>query len=99
LSASVSNRFSSPQPNVPGKGIVAGYGAGSWILVCVIGIAAGLAGAALMEALKALEHLAWSFSLGHLLVHSWGGDCADKFRVGWTGQPGRRRWTDARRAS
>lgn len=63
----MSTRFSSPQPNVPGKGIIAGYGGGFWLLVLVIGIATGLAGAALMELLKALEHLAWSFHTGTFL--------------------------------
>ncbi len=63
----MSSRFSSPQPNVPGRGIVAGYGAGFWVLVVVIGIAAGLAGAALMKGLKGLEHLAWSFHSGTFL--------------------------------
>ncbi len=63
----MSDRFSSPQPNVPGKGIVAGYGAGFWMLVVAIGVIAGLAGAALMELLKALEHLAWDFHVGPFL--------------------------------
>jgi chloride channel protein, CIC family len=67
LSASVSNRFSSPQPNVPGRGIVAGYGVGFWILVGAIGIAAGLAAAVLIELLKAFEHFAWSFHSGTFL--------------------------------
>ncbi len=63
----MSDRFSSPQPNVPGQGIVAGYGLRFWVLVATIGIAAGLGGAALMELLKALEHLAWSFDSGTFL--------------------------------
>ena len=65
---SVSNRFSSPQPNVPGRGIVAGYGPGFWFLVCSIGVAAGLAGAALTELLKVLAHLAWSYHSGTFLA-------------------------------
>ena len=67
LGASVSDRFSSPQPNVPGKGIVAGYGRGFWGLVAVIGVLTGLAGAALMELLKGVAHLAWSFHSGTFL--------------------------------
>jgi chloride channel protein, CIC family len=67
LGMSVSDRFSSPQPNVPGKGIIASYGFGFWVLVVAIGLAAGLAGAALMELLKALGHLAWSFDSGTFL--------------------------------
>jgi chloride channel protein, CIC family len=49
----MSSRFSSPQPNIPGRGIVAGYGPGFWGLVVAIGVLAGLAGAALMELLRA----------------------------------------------
>jgi CIC family chloride channel protein len=67
LAASVSDRYSSPQPNVPGKGIIAGYGAGFWVLVVGIGVAAGLAGAALMELLKVVAHLAWSYQHGTFL--------------------------------
>jgi CIC family chloride channel protein len=63
----VSDRYSSPQPNVPGKGIIAGYGAGFWVLVVGIGVAAGLAGAALMELLKVVAHLAWSYQHGTFL--------------------------------
>ena len=68
VGARVSDRFSSPQPNVPGQGIVAGYGIRFWGLVVAIGVAAGLGGAALMELLKALEHLAWSFNTGTFLA-------------------------------
>lgn len=63
----MSDRFSSPQPNVPGKGIVASYGIRFWALVVTIGIAAGLAGAALMELLTLVAHLAWSYHSGTFL--------------------------------
>ena len=63
----MSDRYFSPQPNVPGKGIVASYGLGFWALVLVIGIVSGLGGAALMELLKALQHLAWSYHTGTFL--------------------------------
>jgi H+/Cl- antiporter ClcA len=63
----VSDRYSSPQPNVPGQGIVASYGIRFWGLVVAIGLAAGIGGAALLELLKALEHLAWSFHSGTFL--------------------------------
>jgi H+/Cl- antiporter ClcA len=55
---------STPQPNVPGRGIVASYGTRFWLLVILIGLAAGLAGAALMELLRAVQHLAWSYHSG-----------------------------------
>lgn len=57
----------SAQPNVPGRGIVASYGARFWILVVLIGLGAGLGGAALMELLRAVEHLAWSYNSGTFL--------------------------------
>jgi len=46
---------------------VASYRGRFWGLVVVIGVAAGLGGAALMELLKAVEHLAWSFHSGTFL--------------------------------
>jgi len=67
MSASVNDRFFSPQPNVPGKGIVASYGLVFWVLVVSIGLAAGLCGAALIELLQGIEHLAWSYSSGSFL--------------------------------
>ncbi|HLH15396.1 MAG TPA: hypothetical protein VKV16_11445, partial [Solirubrobacteraceae bacterium] len=57
-----------PQPNVPGKGIVASYGARFWTLVVLIGLGAGLGGAALMELLRAVQHLAWSYHSGDFLA-------------------------------
>jgi chloride channel protein, CIC family len=54
----------SPQPNVPGRGIVASYGMRFWGLVIAIGLAAGLAGAALIEVLRGVERLAWSYRAG-----------------------------------
>lgn len=50
----------SHQPNVPGFGIVASYGARFWILVAAIGVATGLAGALLLELLRIVEEAAWS---------------------------------------
>jgi H+/Cl- antiporter ClcA len=52
---------------VPGRGIVASYGARFWMLVVLIGIGAGLGGAALMEFLRAVQHLAWSYHSGGFL--------------------------------
>jgi H+/Cl- antiporter ClcA len=56
-----------PQPNVPGRGIVASYSARFWLLVVLIGLAAGLGGAALIELLRAVQHLAWSYHSGDFL--------------------------------
>lgn len=57
----------SPQPNVPGRGIVASYGARFWTLVALVGVGAGLGGAALIELLRAVQHLAWSYHSGSFL--------------------------------
>ena len=56
------------QPNVPGRGITASYGAGFWGLVVGIGAFAGLAGAALTEILKAVERLFWSYRSGSFVA-------------------------------
>ena len=57
----------SPQPNVPGRGIVASYGVRFWAIVVAIGIGAGLGGAGLIELLRAVQHLAWSYHAGSFL--------------------------------
>jgi H+/Cl- antiporter ClcA len=57
-----------PQPNVPGKGVVASYGARFWVLVVAIGVGAGLAGAGLIELLRAVQHLAWGYHSGDFLA-------------------------------
>ncbi len=46
---------------MPGRGIVASYGPRFWMLVALIGLGAGVGGAALMEILRAVQHLAWSY--------------------------------------
>jgi chloride channel protein, CIC family len=56
-----------PQPNVPGKGIVASYGVRFWAIVVAIGVGAGLGGAALIELLRAVQHLAWDYHAGDFL--------------------------------
>jgi CIC family chloride channel protein len=55
------------QPNVPGRGIVASFGLRFWALVAIVGVGAGLAGAALMELLRLVQHLAWSYHSGPFL--------------------------------
>ena len=52
---------SSAQPNVPGRGIVASYSPRFWMLVVLIGVAAGLGAVALIGLLHAVQHLAWSY--------------------------------------
>ena len=52
---------------MPGRGIVASYGPRFWMLVVAIGLGTGLAGAALIELLRAIQHLAWSYHAGDFL--------------------------------
>ncbi len=52
---------------MPGRGIVASYGARFWMLVVLVGLGAGLGGAALIELLRAVQHLAWSYHSGDFL--------------------------------
>src|ERR1039458_7332556 len=51
--------FTSPQPNVPGQGVLAGYSLRFWGLVVAIGVATGLAGAAFIALLDLVQRLAW----------------------------------------
>ena len=51
--------FASPQPNIPGQGILAGYSLRFWGFVVVIGATTGLAGAAFIAMLNLVERLAW----------------------------------------
>jgi CIC family chloride channel protein len=51
--------FASPQPNIPGEGILAGYSSRFWAMVVTIGVAAGLAGGGFVALLNAVERLAW----------------------------------------
>lgn len=64
----VKHRFYSPQPNVPGRGIVASYTLGFWAVAVAVGLIAGLGGALLIELLRGVEHLAWSFHHGSFLA-------------------------------
>lgn len=43
---------------------MASYGARFWALVALVGVGAGLGGAALMELLKLVQHVAWSYHDG-----------------------------------
>ncbi len=60
-------RWHSFQPNVTGRGIVAGYSARFWSLVVVLGVFTGIAASALMALLTLSEHLAFGYSKGTYL--------------------------------
>jgi H+/Cl- antiporter ClcA len=47
---------------------VASYGVRFWALVVLIGVGTGLGGAALIELLRAVQHLAWSYHSGDFLT-------------------------------
>jgi chloride channel protein, CIC family len=52
-------RFHSPQANIPGQGILAGYSASFWVSVIAIGAATGFAGAGFIALLDLVERVAW----------------------------------------
>lgn len=60
-------RWWSPQPNVTGRGILAGYSARFWLLVLVIGVAAGVGASVMMALLKLAEHLSYGYRRGSYL--------------------------------
>jgi CIC family chloride channel protein len=62
-----SPRHASPQPNVPGEGIVAGYRPEFWAVVVGIGLAAGIFGAALMVLLRFIQRVAFGYHAGGFL--------------------------------
>jgi CIC family chloride channel protein len=57
-------RWSSYQPNVTGRGILAGYTWRFWLLIVVLGAVTGLAASALMGLLRLVQRLAYG-SHGH----------------------------------
>jgi len=50
------------QPNVPGRGIVAGYGWRFWLIVAALGFVTGIGSGALLKLLNLLEHALWGGS-------------------------------------
>jgi chloride channel protein, CIC family len=62
-----SRRWSSHQPNVPGRGIVAGYSLRFWGIVVVLGVGTGVAASALVGLLRLVEHLAYGYRNGPFL--------------------------------
>jgi chloride channel protein, CIC family len=61
------HRHFSHQPNVPGRGIVAGYSPRFWGLVVLIGVAAGAGAAVLTVLLNAVQYAAWDYRSGSFL--------------------------------
>jgi CIC family chloride channel protein len=61
-------RWSSHQPNVTGRGIVAGYSTRFWTLVVMLGVATGAGASALMALLGLAEHLAFGYHRGQFLA-------------------------------
>lgn len=57
----------SPQPNVTGRGIVAGYSARFWAIVVVLGAVTGIGAVALVGLLHLVEHLAYGYRSGPFL--------------------------------
>ncbi|MEA2145300.1 MAG: hypothetical protein QOG59_887, partial [Solirubrobacteraceae bacterium] len=62
--SSVSTRFASPQPKVPGQGIIASYTARFWALIVCLGVLTGLAASALIALLHLVEHLSFGYHSG-----------------------------------
>src|SRR3984885_13975556 len=58
---------SSCQPNVPGRGIVAGYTARFWAIVVLLGVITGALASALVELLRLVEHIAYGYRRGPFL--------------------------------
>lgn len=61
------SRHFSHQPNVPGRGIIAGYSPKFWGLLVTIGVAAGLGAAGLTLLLDGVQDVAWSYRSGTFL--------------------------------
>ncbi|MBV9818764.1 MAG: chloride channel protein [Solirubrobacterales bacterium] len=60
-------RWSSYQPNVPGRGIVAGYSGRFWAIVVALGAVTGAAASVLFELLRLVEHIAYGYHQGPFL--------------------------------
>jgi CIC family chloride channel protein len=60
-------RWFSHQPNVTGRGIVAGYSARFWTLVVLLGVITGVSAIVLMALLHLVEHLTYGYGAGPFL--------------------------------
>ncbi len=63
-----SEHWSSHQPNVTGRGIIAAYSARFWMLVVALGVSTGVAAALLMGLLHLVEHASWGYRSGTFLA-------------------------------
>lgn len=62
-----SEHWASHQPNVTGRGIIAGYSTRFWMLVIALGLSTGVAGSLLMGLLHLVEHASWDYHSGSFL--------------------------------
>ncbi len=62
-----SEQWASHQPNVTGRGIIAGYSTRFWMLVIALGLSTGVAGSLLMGLLHLVEHASWDYHSGTFL--------------------------------
>ena len=76
-------RWSSYQPNVPGRGIVAGYTARFWAIVVVLGVVTGVLASALVELLRLVEHIAYGYRRGSVSGRRPGGGRLAALRRRW----------------
>ena len=60
--------FALPQPNIPGRGILAGYSARFWGAVIAIGLATGLGAAGFVALLNLVERVAWRRTASQFLA-------------------------------
>ena len=60
-------RWHSEQPNVTGRGLVAGYTLRFWSLVALLGLVTGAAASGLMALLHLVEHYAYGYAKGPFL--------------------------------
>ncbi|HET9125543.1 MAG TPA: chloride channel protein [Solirubrobacteraceae bacterium] len=60
-------RWHSEQPNVTGRGIVAGYSTRFWLMVATLGVITGIGASALMELLHFVSHVAYGYEHGGFL--------------------------------
>ena len=63
-----SNRWHHPQPNVPGRGIIASYTTSFWALTVILGVVTGGAAAALVGLLNTVQRLAYGHRRGGFLA-------------------------------
>ena len=72
-------QWSSRQPNIPGRGIVAGYSLRFWGLVGMVGVVTGVGASALMALLGLVERLAFGSGHGTFLADV--RSCSDLRRI------------------